>query len=82
MSFMWGAKVAFWLICAEGRRTLTGPSTVLHRYPLLSRLSLMLACLASLAAGLFFSAGLAVRLELAARLRPAGWPRRAWPGWS
>ena len=45
---------------------------MLHRYPLLSRLSLMLACLASLAAGLFFSDGLAVRLELAARAAPGG----------
>jgi hypothetical protein len=41
----------------------------------------MLACLASIAAGLFFSAGLAVRLELAAQAAPGG-PRRAWRGWS
>lgn len=43
-------------------------SIVLDRYPLLSRLCLILACLASLAAGLYFSAGLAVRLEIAAQM--------------
>lgn len=38
----------------------------------MSRLCLILACLASLAAGLYFCAGLTVRLELSARADPAG----------
>lgn len=43
---------------------------MLKRYPLLSRLSLMLSCLASLCAALFLTAGAAGRLEEAARLAP------------
>ncbi len=45
-------------------------ASVLKRYPLLSRLSLMLSCLASLCAALFLSAGAAGRLEAAARAAP------------
>ena len=45
---------------------------MLDRYPLLSRLSLMLACLASLGAALFVSAGVAARLENLALARPDG----------
>ena len=45
---------------------------MLDRYPLLSRLSLMLACLASLGAALFISAGVAARLENLALARPDG----------
>ncbi|MDD3329556.1 MAG: histidine kinase [Zoogloea sp.] len=45
---------------------------MLDRYPLMSRLSLMLACLASLAAALFASAGAAARLEGPALAQPGG----------
>ena len=45
---------------------------MLDRYPLLSRLSLILACLASLSAALFVSAGVAARLESLALAQPDG----------
>ena len=45
---------------------------MLKRYPLLSRLTLMLSCLASLCAALFVSAGVAARLQVAALAEPAG----------
>lgn len=54
---------------------------MLDRYPLLSRLGLMLACLTSLGAALFASAGVAARLESQALAQPAGTLPPASPGW-